>query len=47
MCEVFFSKAGYAFGDRRRAIWLSNIEKQLFLNGNDDFWGVEDVHKVV
>lgn len=47
LCETFFSKAGYALGDRRRGIQPQNFEQQLFIHANAKFWGLQQVMKAV
>ena len=41
-CERFFSKAGYVFNERRRALTPANLEYQMFLHCNKDLWGPSD-----
>lgn len=43
ICERLFSKAGYAIGDRRKALIPQNFESQIFLHSNADLWGVSDL----
>ena len=42
ICEMLFSKSGYALNDRRRGINPDNLESQLFLHVNNDLWTVHD-----
>eukprot|EP00171_Calliarthron_tuberculosum_P004916 IDg4916t1 len=42
MVEGFFSRAGYAFSDRRRSLLPSNFEAQMFLYANASHWSVDD-----
>ena len=46
MAERFF-KAGFAFGDLRQSILPMNLEMQLFLNVNNQFWSKTDVAKAI
>lgn len=46
LCERLFSKAGYAFNERRRGILPSNFESQIFLNLNRDLWSAEDIPRL-
>ena len=47
MAERFFSKAGFAFGDLRQSILPMNLEMQLILNINNQFWSKTDVAKAM
>ena len=46
MPERFF-KAGFAYGDLRQSILPMNLEMQLFLNVNNQFWSKTDVAKAM
>ncbi|KAH9176476.1 hypothetical protein AeNC1_017587 [Aphanomyces euteiches] len=43
ICERFFSQTKYVFTDRRRPMSPQSFERQMFLNANKDFWGINDV----
>ncbi len=45
--ERLFSVAGYALGDRRGRMLLSNFEEQIFLHINKELWGIEDVRDML
>lgn len=47
LVESFFSRAGYAFNNRGRALLPVNLEQQMFLYAKDSFWDVNDVSMVV
>lgn len=47
ICERVFSAAGYGIGPRRKRTLLQNIESQLFLNVNANFWLTTDIHKML
>ena len=47
LCERLFSRVGYALSDRRRRITPANLEVQLFLHLNSDFWGRTDINEIV
>jgi hypothetical protein len=40
LCERFFSTAGRCFTELRRSLSDSNLEAQLFLNFNREFWDI-------
>ena len=44
--ERFFSTAGYAFNDHRQNLTPMNLEMQLFLRMNKDFWDPELVTQI-
>ena len=44
--ERFFSTAGYAFNDHRQNLTTMNLEMQLFLRMNEDFWDPELVTQI-
>lgn len=45
MCERLFSSAEYALNDRRKGLFPPNLEMQLFLHVNTQFWDVADVYE--
>ena len=47
ICERLFSAAGYGLNDRRQAILPANFEYQMFLDVNNDIWGVQEVNKIM
>ena len=47
IAERFFSVSGYAFSDRRKGTHPANLEMQLFLNINQEFWDLSTLHKVM
>ena len=47
ICERLFSIAGYAVGERRNAILPQNLEIQLFLFSNVEYWGINEIHALV
>ena len=42
----FFSTAGYAFNEHRQNLTPMNLEMQLFLRMNKDFWDTELVTQI-
>ncbi len=47
LCELFVSKSGYAWADRRKGIMSVNFENQMFLHANSDFWSLENVSRIL
>lgn len=47
ICERLFSIAGYATSDRRQGIDPYNLEIQLFLYVNVEYWDINEVHALV
>ena len=47
LCERFFSHAGRSASDVRGRLSAENLEAQLFLHFNQDFWGVSDVQRAM
>ena len=43
---IFFSTAGYAFNEHRQNLTPMNLEMQLFLRMNKDFWDTELVTQI-
>ena len=46
ICKRLFSRVGYAFSQRGKGLCPANLESQLFLHLNNDFWDNSDVNKL-
>lgn len=44
ICERLFSKAGFSLTDRRHRLFPSNLECQLYLHVNVEYWEIAKVH---
>ena len=47
LVERFFSQAKYFLSDYRKAISPQNLESQLFLHFNKEFWGPRTIQRII